>query len=1345
MEPNNPYEEVLGNVGGFSPEDLKRAEIVESAANLTTQNNQQELQNSEDGVVDATAQDDPQKKQEEQRRLTLKDMQKGVEKTLDLANQGRELFQSPAAGLMDFGIDFLNAFPKRREMESIYQKNRSGLIPVDNEGNIKRLPKFKNPIAQAFRDIASFVVPNVLLGRGVSSAVGAAKLPTFAKDPLVQLLGSTALSAGVGAGVDFTNINSKEGDNLGGTLKKASPELFWWIPNSIATLDSDSPDIKRAKSVQEGAILGPFTDLLLGASTIVRGVKGMMGINSKFIPENETAKAFWKNPAQHADKTKTELAKSPLDVQALSKAETGNEMLALLGKSEEAVEQSAKARADALDELGSYNSYMDPTLDQPMLGVHDVFEPTETAIRSVDPHGVHGAAVDAARIQNNIGTSYGRLGSIITEAALKHGLDGDSIIRRDFINMIKESLQEGGDYSYKGLIHVSSKQIKDAGENLASVLVDPRMDVTNMRAILEDYRNEMEGIKVLDKAGYQGVFKAMKAYTDEYFNLDTLKAQAYLAHSLSGQVSDMAEGMRLVDGTDAVERAQEQIIDRLTYLFAEKGLTSKLGGSNLRNMRMWKAVKNADPKDGKAAVEAMHEEARDALSDTVRRARDYRDTLNNIRKDNPEFLKPLMFVNELTDGNVDSMYKLNNWVANKLGLLNKAFIDGQPEIPSEVMKGIWGNYYNSILSAFATPFKAAYSSAALLLEKPVAVIAGAAIGKDMKTMRRGWYQYSAVMDTLSKGFNHMGLVFRKASADPNSVPYIIRDDIAVKNKDTIQTLKMYASAAAENGEFGPQIMVDLAENLNALSEHPWLRFSVNAMSAMDGFTRAVIANAEARGKAFDDMLESSGGKIDGAVLKKASNDYYNSMFDSTGFITDEAVEYATREVAMSLDSPVVNAMSGAIARYPMLKPWMMFPRTSVNILSSFWNQSLLSAFVGDYNKIIGHEGKNHTVGEIKEILQARNIPFDDFALPRFRSLQAEIKGRVAIGTTVTSMATFMFMNDRLRGNGHFDKARQQQRLKMGWKPKTFKALDGKWYSYGEIGPLADWLATTADVMDNFDLLSVAQFEEFRRKTGFILGAALFNRSTLATLEPLMDILSGNPVASNRWAATMVSGFMPLSGQRNELGRLLYPELRIMDQEFGELLRNRNNFLDGLDPAGALPVAYDYIDGTPINKPEGFFSRLMHAYLPTKVYEDISPERQFMIDIEYDAQPTFMKSSDGSVRYTPRQRAELFSLVGKHQHFHDKLVEIKRDADKLKMVESLRRARKNNLTSDQESLEEFGGIYRRIDRALTEAKRMAEAELSDRAVIQQEATDMRSRDYTNRQGLLNSDVLDLTNK
>ena len=36
--------------------------------------------------------------------------------------------------------------------------------------------------------------------------------------------------------------------------------------------------------------------------------------------------------------------------------------------------------------------------------------------------GVLGAAVDAARIKDNIDTAYGRLGSIITEAARKHGL-----------------------------------------------------------------------------------------------------------------------------------------------------------------------------------------------------------------------------------------------------------------------------------------------------------------------------------------------------------------------------------------------------------------------------------------------------------------------------------------------------------------------------------------------------------------------------------------------------------------------------------------------------------------------------------------------------------------------------------------------------------------------------------------------------------------------------------------------------------------------------------------------------------------------------------------------------------
>ena len=59
--------------------------------------------------------------------------------------------------------------------------------------------------------------------------------------------------------------------------------------------------------------------------------------------------------------------------------------------------------------------------------------------------------------------------------------------------------------------------------------------------------------------------------------------------------------------------------------------------------------------------------------------------------------------------------------------------------------------------------------------------------------------------------------------------------------------------------------------------------------------------------------------------------------------------------------------------------------------------------------------------------------------------------------------------DRLRGDGHFDKETQKVRTANGWKPRTIMGLDGKWYSYTEMGAVGDWLAVTANIMDNFDI------------------------------------------------------------------------------------------------------------------------------------------------------------------------------------------------------------------------------------------------------------------------------------
>ena len=87
----------------------------------------------------------------------------------------------------------------------------------------------------------------------------------------------------------------------------------------------------------------------------------------------------------------------------------------------------------------------------------------------------------------------------------------------------------------------------------------------------------------------------------------------------------------------------------------------------------------------------------------------------------------------------------------------------------------------------------------------------------------------------------------------------------------------------------------------------------------------------------------------------------------------------------------------------------------------------------------------------------------------YETIRAELKGRKAIGAFAVSGAAFMFTSDRLHGNGIYDKTRQRTRNQLGWQPRSYKGWDGKWYSYEGLGAISDWIAVTADIMDNFDV------------------------------------------------------------------------------------------------------------------------------------------------------------------------------------------------------------------------------------------------------------------------------------
>ena len=72
--------------------------------------------------------------------------------------------------------------------------------------------------------------------------------------------------------------------------------------------------------------------------------------------------------------------------------------------------------------MGDYNISQSIDLDQPMKGVHDIYDDYEVGFRTADDGGIISAQFDAVRISQNIESVQGRVGSVFTDSALKEVL-----------------------------------------------------------------------------------------------------------------------------------------------------------------------------------------------------------------------------------------------------------------------------------------------------------------------------------------------------------------------------------------------------------------------------------------------------------------------------------------------------------------------------------------------------------------------------------------------------------------------------------------------------------------------------------------------------------------------------------------------------------------------------------------------------------------------------------------------------------------------------------------------------------------------------------------------------------
>ena len=166
-----------------------------------------------------------------------------------IRKEGAELDAAAITGLADTAIDFAN------------------FILPDFIPDIPKATKYENNVASAVRSISSVVLPTLglqslgmsaaatLQSRAISKFGAGAKINQLGNTAFMKFVGSRGVEAGASVAVGAVASEYEE-DNMLGAVKKALPPQWDFIPDNWATLEGDSPDIKRQKNINEDLAMG---------------------------------------------------------------------------------------------------------------------------------------------------------------------------------------------------------------------------------------------------------------------------------------------------------------------------------------------------------------------------------------------------------------------------------------------------------------------------------------------------------------------------------------------------------------------------------------------------------------------------------------------------------------------------------------------------------------------------------------------------------------------------------------------------------------------------------------------------------------------------------------------------------------------------------------------------------------------------------------------------------------------------------------------------------------------------------------------------------------------------------
>ena len=1059
------------------------------------------------------------------------------------------------------------------------------------------------------------VLGTIAVTGGFGKAVG-----LLSKAQKARTLAST-LKEGALLGLRYDLVaKNEEVDNLSGIIAKKYP----WLDSALATKDTDHPALNKLRHIVEGMGIGavfdatifkmtPLAKLLAGqAADVGRPIATNISDAGKRVYD---ARGELGAALKEDVKPITDAVKRVYDARGELKAAAGEDVAALRAKFEEftgsrkesiEVQKREQAKAQAKD--AGFRAPKNEPIADPWQGATTSNSTASDVNKSMK------------RMKKEWGAEEGSTGSMLSNTQIDRMSKGTGETEK----VIKEVL---GNFRSQGFIKELEASARSAGKTLQDSIGE---DLDMFRAVYEG-RNTSE---VTTEQFFKKFTKKQRPIYDksgkkvgEYMQPMYIKALDMVNTSLFNDIRDAGITAReLADIADIkdIDGPAQQMVEKL------------IAGLRLRKISAYEASQQLAEigdsrlrKSGKEFIEQIDKEVQNSI-DAFRVALQM-----TTEQDGDEVFKTIFEGISMADG-VHTLDDLDVFMRKKM---RGGTFAGDKKKTGAFLREMGTMFTHSVLSGPKTSVRAIMGTSTAAFTRPMAMAMGGVMKGDATITRAALASLNAMREMVPESFSYFKKRLNSYWAGDLST---MKTRFVERNKLDDQW-QMYGHWAETRGNTVDKALYRTANMVRGLNDSSLLTYSTKIMAATDDTFALMIGRARAREKAFlaaaDRLPDGNFSNLDQTFFKNQEDLFNQQIFKPDGSLADEMADFSRREATLTQDlTGFSKSLAKAFDEAPWARPFFLFARTGVNGLALTAKHTPgFNFFVKEFNDI----AKAKPGDDLADLLQyGIRTPQD---LMNAKAIQ---NGRLAIGSAAISMASMAYLSGNLHGNGPTDRKQRQAWLDMGWKPRTIK-LGDVWVNYDAFEPYNQILALVGDIGDHQQLMGEEWAEDRLLKLAMAMGSTVTSKSYLAGMQSFVDLFSGQPGQSNRIIASLMNNTVPLSGLRNEIGKVLTPYTRELGSDLQSSIRNRNLITENI-AADPLPIKYDILTGRPI-KDHDFITRMFNAFSPVNFNLDYSPGREFLFDSGYDMRTSTYTAPDGTdLSDSPKVRSMFQKAIGEQK-------------------------------------------------------------------------------------------------